>query len=185
MYGSLDVDCDTSDTALFEGVAAKLPDNALWVTSPLKRTHQTANALFVNGASNKEMIQDPDIVEQDFGDFNGLTHEELFALRDDAYLGFWPLPPEQQAPNGESFSMLRHRVESFVSRMNEKHRGQDIVCVAHRGTILAALQIALDLPLRNSVSFDVGNVSLTRLTHHADIPEGGPRWRVGDVSWLP
>jgi len=185
MYGSLDVDSDTSDTPLFEGVAAKLPGNALWVTSPLKRTHQTAQALLHNGASSIQMIQDSDIVEQDFGDYNGLTHEELFALRDDAYLGFWPLPPEQQAPNGESFSMLRQRVESFTARMIETHSGKDIVCVAHRGTILAALQIALDLPLRNSVSFDIGNVSLTRLTHHADIPEGGPRWRVCDVSWLP
>ncbi|MFK7997575.1 MAG: histidine phosphatase family protein [Granulosicoccus sp.] len=185
MYGSLDVDSDTSDIPLFEGVASKLPEDALWVTSPLKRTHQTAQALLENGASSASMIEDADIVEQDFGDFNGLTHEELFALRDDAYLGFWPLPPEQQAPNGESFSMLRHRVEGFVSRMIEAHRGKDIVCVAHRGTILAALQISLDLPMRNSVSFDIGNVSLTRLTHHSDIPEGGPQWRVCDVSWLP
>ena len=185
MYGSLDVDSDTSDTALFTGVAAKLPRDALWVTSPLKRTHQTAQTLIDNGAVADTMIQDADIVEQDFGDYNGLTHEELFALRDDAYLGFWPLPPEQQAPNGESFSMLRQRVENFIERMLESHRGCDVVCVAHRGTILAALQVALQLPLRNSVSFDIGNVSLTRLTHHGDIPEGGPQWRIADVSWLP
>jgi len=185
MYGSLDVDCDTSDTALFSGVAAKLPSDAIWVRSPLKRTHQTAQALLDQGARSGSMLEDADIVEQNFGDYNGMTHEELFALRDDAYLGFWPLPPEQQAPNGESFSMLRHRVERFVDRMIESHTGQDIVCVAHRGTILAALQIALNLPLRNSVSFDVGNVSLTRLTHHGDIPPEGPQWRIGDVSWLP
>ncbi len=45
MYGSLDEDCDTSDRAVFEGVAAKLPKEALWITSPLKRTKQTAQAL--------------------------------------------------------------------------------------------------------------------------------------------
>lgn len=185
MYGSLDVDCDTSDTELFEGIAAKLPVDALWVTSPLKRTRQTADALVAAGAEPREWAQDADILEQDFGDFNGMTHEELFARREDAYLGFWPLPPEQQAPNGESFAMLRARVETFIDRTVAEHRGRDVVCVAHRGTILAALQIALDLPMRNSVSFDIGNVSLTRLTHHADVPEGGPRWRVVDVSWLP
>lgn len=185
MYGSLDVDCETTDKPLFQGVASKLPDDAIWVTSPLKRTHQTAQALIEHGASGGTMLQDGDIAEQDFGDFNGMTHEELFAQRNDAYLGFWPLPPEQQAPNGESFAMLRHRVERFVDNMTSQHRGADIICVAHRGTILAALQIALDLPLRNSVSFDIGNVSLTRLTHHADIPKGGPEWKIGDVSWLP
>jgi len=185
MYGSLDVDCDTTDTALFGGVAAKLPDNAIWVTSNLKRTHQTAQALLDNSITPSLMLEDKDIVEQNFGDFNGMTHDELFALRDDHYLGFWPLPPEQQAPNGESFSMLRERVERFIDNMITTHSGKDIVCVAHRGTILAALQVALNLPLRNSVSFDIGNVSLTRLTHHGDIPAEGPQWRVGDVSWLP
>jgi alpha-ribazole phosphatase len=185
MYGSLDVDSDTSDSTLFKGIAAKLPADALWITSPLKRTQQTADALIAAGAQARAWTQDADIVEQNFGDFNGMTHEELFARREDAYLGFWPLPPEQQAPNGESFSMLRSRVESFIARMIDEHCGKDLVCVAHRGTILAALQIALDLPLRNSVSFDIGNVSLTRLTHHADVPEGGPQWRVVDVSWLP
>lgn len=185
MYGSLDVDSDTSNTALFEGVAAKLPTDALWITSPLKRTHQTANALIDAGASAADWAQDADILEQNFGDYNGLTHEELFDRRTDAYLAFWPSSPEVQTPNGESFAMLRARVENFVNRMIHTHQGKDLVCVAHRGTILAALQIALDLPMRNSVSFDIGNVSLTRLTHHADIAAGGPQWRVLDVSWLP
>lgn len=185
MYGSLDVDCDTSNTPLFAGVAAKLPKNALWVTSPLKRTKQTAQALINAGAQAGDWAEDADIIEQDFGDFNGMTHEQLYALRDDAYLGFWPLPPEQQAPNGESFSMLRQRVEAFVTRTINTHSGKDVVCVAHRGSILAALQISLDLPLHNSVSFDIDNVSVTRLKHHDDVPEGGPQWRVGDVSWLP
>jgi alpha-ribazole phosphatase len=185
MYGSLDVDSDTSNEAVFAGVAAKLPQDALWITSPLKRTQQTADALISAGASAAAWVQDPDILEQNFGDYNGMTHEELFALRTDAYLGFWPSAPEIQTPNGESFAMLRARVENFVNRMIETHQGKDLVCVAHRGTILAALQIALDLPMKNSVSFDIGNVSLTRLTHHGDVAEGGPDWRVLDVSWLP
>lgn len=185
MYGSLDEDCDTSNRAVFEGVAAKLPKDALWITSPLKRTKQTAKALIDAGATAAEWQEDADILEQDFGDYNGMTHEELFAIRDDAFLGFWPSSPEVQAPNGESFAMLRARVESFTQRMSAAHPGKDLVCVAHRGTILAALQIALDLPIKNSVSFDIGNVSLTRLTYHGDVPAGGPSWRVVDVSWLP
>ena len=185
MYGSLDVDCDTSDTALFRGVAARLPLDAVWVTSTLKRTRQTAQALVDNGAMAKDMSQDAGIIEQDFGDLNGKTHEELFARRDDGYLGFWPLPPEQQAPNGENFIMLRERVARFTDRITAEHPGEDVVCVAHRGTILAALQIALDMPLRNSVSFDIGNVSMTRIVHHADVPADGPQWRIGEVGWLP
>ena len=185
MYGSLDVDCDITDADLFRSVAAKLPANALWTTSPLKRTRQTADALIAGGATAGSWAEDANIMEQNFGDYNGMTHETLFALRDDPYLAFWPLPPEQQAPNGESFSMLRERVNTFIQRTIQENPGKDVVCVAHRGTILAALQLALNLPLRNSVSFDIGNVSLTRLTYHADVPAEGPQWRVVDVSWLP
>ena len=185
MYGSLDVDSDTSDATLFAAVAARLPRDALWVTSNLKRTRQTADALVAAGARAGEWREEADIAELDFGDYNGMEHGELLALRTDPFLGFWPLSPHEQAPNGESFTMLARRVRRFVETMQAERAGQDIVCVAHRGTILAALQIALELPLTTSVAFDIGNVSLTRLVHHADIPEGGPFYRVAEVGWLP
>ncbi|PID62025.1 MAG: histidine phosphatase family protein [Gammaproteobacteria bacterium] len=185
MYGSLDVDCDTGDRPLFESIARQLPVGAHWVTSPMKRASQTADALVDAGAIELRRESDAAIVEQDFGDFNGLTHAELFARRNDGYLAYWPLPPEQVAPGGESFEALRNRVQGFIDRMCAEHRGGNVVVITHRGPILAALQIALNLPLHNSVSFDIGNVSLTRLTHHADVPEGGPQWKVTDVSWLP
>ena len=185
MYGSLDVDCDTSDTALFERVAVRLPEDALWVTSNLRRTRQTADALVAAGARPAAWREEADIAELDFGDCNGMEHHELFARRRDPFLGFFPLSPHEQAPNGESFTMLIARVRRFVETMQRERPGRDVVCVAHRGTILAALQIALELPLTTSVAFDIGNVSLTRLTHHADVPEGGPFYRVGEVGWLP
>lgn len=186
MYGSLDVDCDTTDEALFAGVAARLPVDAAWMTSNLKRTRQTADALIAAGANARSITEDADIAELDFGDYNGMTHDALFALRrGDPFLGFFPLSPHEQAPNGESFTLLVERVQRFVSKMQRTHVGEDVVCVAHRGTILAALQIALELPLTTSVAFDIGNVSVTRLIHHADIPEGGPFYRVVNVGWLP
>lgn len=187
MYGSLDLDCDVSDLPRFKGIASRLPEAAVWTTSPLRRTRQTADALIDAGAPEPESRQEePDTAEMNFGDYNGMTHRELFALRkNDPFLGFWPLSPHERAPNGESFTMLVDRVWRFVDRMTNEHPGRDIVCAAHRGTILAALQIALELPLSTSVAFTIDNVSLTRLTHHPDVDEGGPRWRVEEVGWLP
>ncbi len=187
MYGSQDLDCDTSDQPLFKGIAAQLPANAAWVTSQLKRTRQTADALIAAGAPEPMMItEDADIAEMDFGDYNGMTHAELFAARDqDPFLGFWPMSPLEQAPNGESFSILRDRVKGFIDRTVAAVPRGDVVCVAHRGTILAALQIALDLPLTTAVAFSIGNVSLTRMVHHGDAKAGGPRWRIEGVDWLP
>ena len=173
MYGSLDLDCTVSDTARFKGVAARLPSDAHWVTSPMKRAMQTAEALLDAGASVGSREVDPDIAEMDFGALNGLTLSELFAQREDPYIGYWPLDPHEQAPDGESFELLARRVQRFMNRMQLERRGQNIVCVSHRGTI------------RTSVAFNIDNVSLTCMTHHDDADVGGPGYRLSEVGWLP
>ncbi len=185
MYGSLDLDCDCSDEPLFRSVAAKLPKNALWVTSHLKRTRQTADALIAAGAHCQDMIEDRDIAEMDFGSLSGKTHKELIAQRTDSYLGFWPMSPLETAPDGESFTDLYKRVANFTDRMHNAHRGSDIICIAHRGSILAALKNALQLPLPDSVTFKIDNVSLTKVWRYPKLPANGPQFKVLQVSWLP
>src|SRR5438445_276128 len=46
IYGQEDIGCDTSDRVVFEAVGKILPRNAVWYASNLKRTHQTANAIW-------------------------------------------------------------------------------------------------------------------------------------------
>ena len=185
MYGSLDVDCDCSDKAVFTGVAARLPDNAVWFHSPLKRTRQTADALFEAGAKAKSLEEDSRIIEMDFGDLNGRKIVELIEERDDSYVGFFPATPFETTPNGESFSDVAARVHAFTEDIHEKHRGNDVVVVAHRGTILAALHNALKLPLESSVSFRIDNVSLSRFWRYANLTADGPQFKLGEVGWLP
>src|SRR3546814_4259069 len=45
LYGTLDVDCDCTDAALFRALAARLPDDAVWIVTPLRRTRATAAAI--------------------------------------------------------------------------------------------------------------------------------------------
>src|ERR1700678_2442544 len=49
IYGQQDLGCDTSDRVVFEAVAKVLPRGAFWVASNLKRTHQTAQAIWATG----------------------------------------------------------------------------------------------------------------------------------------
>ena len=44
-----DIGCDCSDRAVFAGVAKFLPQDAVWFSSNLKRTHQTAAAIWAAG----------------------------------------------------------------------------------------------------------------------------------------
>ena len=83
IYGQTDLSCDCSETALFTGLAEKLPHNAIWVTSNLRRTQETAAAIVCAGLPGPRRIPGPDAVilselaEQDFGEWQGLTYEEL------------------------------------------------------------------------------------------------------------
>ena len=69
-YGNSDVPCDTSDQETFRCLAQVLPKDAIWVTSHLQRTHQTAEAILREMENSKpaEMFAEPDLGEQAFGD---------------------------------------------------------------------------------------------------------------------
>ena len=58
LYGNTDVPANTGDVDAFEGLAAQLPKGALWVTSHLQRTHQTAGAIAeeIGRASCRERV---------------------------------------------------------------------------------------------------------------------------------
>ena len=74
------------------------------------------------------------------------------------------------------------RTAAAVERLTEAHRGRDIVCVAHGGTIRAALAMALDLGPAGALAFTIDNVSLTRIDRIHSAPPGAPRWRVRLVN---
>jgi len=49
IYGQRDLPCDCSDAPVFSRLAALLPQDAIWVTSHLVRTVQTAKAIQAAG----------------------------------------------------------------------------------------------------------------------------------------
>ena len=63
IYGQSDLACDCSETALFTGLAETLPLDAVWVTSNLRRTHETASAIIRAGLSGPQPIPGPDAIE--------------------------------------------------------------------------------------------------------------------------
>jgi broad specificity phosphatase PhoE len=185
IYGHDDLDADCSDRILFEGLAAQLPANPVWIASHLRRTHQTAAAL---GASSP--IIEPDLAEQHFGAWQGLKHAELDAARDGAWHRFWLAPAHETPPGGESFETVVDRVARAVERLTRIHRGRDIVAVAHGGSIRAALALALGLEPERALAIAVDNCALTRVDHidgahaaGAEAPAGV--WRIVAVNLLP
>src|SRR5205807_545749 len=88
----------------------------------LRRTHETARAIVRAGLPGPDPIPGPDapaiadLAEQSFGEWQGLTYEELRHSRGGAFHRFWHAPAHERAPGGESFLDVMRRVA--------RHHGQ-------------------------------------------------------------
>ena len=82
IYGQKDLGCDTSDRVVFEAVGKILPRNAVWYASNLKRTHQTAHAIWAAGFPKpSEMPHVNAFSEQHLGEWQGLNRAAFLASR--------------------------------------------------------------------------------------------------------
>ncbi len=188
LSGQFDIDVDLSDAESFASLAAKLPASALWITSNLKRTRQTAQALWAAGAERTEPLVEPDFAEQAFGAWTLKTWSDIGALDDAETKAFWDNPADVAPPSSddygtESFKEVCTRVSARLEEITAAHAGRDIVCVAHAGAIRAAVAHALGLTAEQALALDVKNTSLTRLDHIGDGADGlrvkrGGSWRV-------
>lgn len=187
IYGNLDVDCDCSDEPLFRTLAARLPGDAVWIVTPLKRTQATAAAIARHHpAGPTDLHVEPLLAEQDFGRWQGLTYAELATGSDGAWHRFWLAPAAEVPPGGESFAALAARVAGAIETLTRRHAGRDIVCISHGGPIRAALAHALSATPEQALSFAVDNCSLTRLDHFAGAQSAeermGGSWRIAMVN---
>lgn len=180
LSGQSDVAADTSDQSAFAALAQRLPIGAVWLTSHLRRTRQTAEALGQAGAERVTPLIEPAFAEQAFGDWTGCTWNEL-GEREDAQ-AFWASPTDVRPPGdeSESFDDVCARVAARIEQLTAEYAGRDIVCVAHGGSIRAAVALALGLSPAQALALDVTNLSLTRLDHLSGGLKArwGGNWRV-------
>ena len=184
LYGSSDVACDTSDKDAFASLAGKLPADALWVASHLTRTHETAAAIRDAGLDAPEPIIEPDIREQDFGEWQQLSWDEMESHAPDDYAEFWKAPARNAPPGGESFNDVVARTARVVEQYTKAHAGRDIVAVCHGGSIRGALAHTMGLTPEAGMAVVVDTLSLTRIDHiEGGLLRGkGANWRLLAVN---
>jgi len=191
LSGQMDIAADVSDKARFLSVAAKLPQDAVWITTHLQRTRQTAAALWDAGAQRIKPVVEDKFAEQAFGAWSGLTWVEISDLNDPIAQAFWDAPattcpPASEMYPAESFADVCERVGLRLEELTTTYAGRDIVCVAHAGSIRAAVAHALGLTAEQALALDVQNTALTRLDHvsdHLRVKRGGS-WRVVGLNQI-
>jgi alpha-ribazole phosphatase len=182
IYGQKDLACDTSDRDVFEAVAKILPRSAVWYSSNLMRTHQTAEAIWAAGFPKPAtMTWEADLAEQNLGQWQGMNRAAFIVSRPPG--SSWFADINEPAPGGESFMDLYDRTCRTIARISGEQAGQDVIAVAHGGTIKAALGLALGGQPEKGLSFDIDNCSVTRLDHF----ESAERvvWRLPMVNQQP
>jgi broad specificity phosphatase PhoE len=183
LYGDLDVAlCALAlaeDAAAYAALAARLPQPARWVVTPLQRTRHTAEAIFAAGHPAQELAVEPGLAEQHLGAWQGISHEELTRRLRDPPHPFWPHGAEERPPGGESIADVIARVGPVIEGWAAREAGRDVVIVAHGGTIRAAVAHAMGLSPHQALMLSVKNLSLTRIERH------GADWRVVAINEEP
>ncbi|MFC0408787.1 histidine phosphatase family protein [Roseomonas elaeocarpi] len=183
MYGDMDVSLCAlalaAEQVSHAWLAERLPRPARWFCTPLSRTRATAEAIFAGGYGEEELTVLPDMREQNLGEWQGLTHEQFTALLRDPPHPFWPHSAEERPPGGESIGDVVARVGPVLEGLVRDHAGEDLVIVAHGGTIRASVAHAMGLTGHQAFQLSVRNLSLTRLENH------GGQWRVASVNEEP
>jgi probable phosphoglycerate mutase len=111
------------------------------LTSPLSRCTGTA-AILADTDGLPPVAVDEDLVECDFGDWEGLTFAEVRARwpeEQDRWLG----DPEVAPPGGESFRAVGERARRAVARARDRYPGGTVVLVSHVSPIKLVLRDAL------------------------------------------
>jgi alpha-ribazole phosphatase len=179
--GQLDLEADCSDHEQIARVAVRLPQHPVWMASPLRRARQTMEVLHTAcGITGAAVEVERDVAEQDFGDWQGRTYDELEVSDADRYKKFWIAPGTTRPPGGESFADVMMRVARAVERRSAAHADADIVVAGHGGSIRAAVAQALGLGPARALALQVDPLSLTRLDRIADA--SGVVWSIGCVN---
>ena len=135
------------------GSFAHLESPVVVVCSPMNRTRQTAEIIAAQLGASVEVIEE--LREISFGDWDGLTNEEVRTRDHDAFAA-WQGSWEASPPNGESLAVFDDRVKAAKKLILERHAGASVVVVAHvmpiRGFIAQALEAGVSAYWRTQVS---------------------------------
>ena len=149
------------------------------VSSPLRRAHDTAAA--AAGALGLPVSVDEDLVETDFGHWEGLTFREA-AERHPELHGRWLSDTSIRPPEGESFDEVRTRVQRFLDGVIAERGPGTVLVVSHVTPIKTLLRLALGAgpSILHRLHLDLASLSVAEF-----YPDSGASVRlVNDTSYL-
>ncbi len=136
----------------------RFPFDAIYA-SPMKRVQQTLRALVAK--QNKTATILPDLREVDFGEWTGLSWEQV-QERFQISAFAWLEQLEHGHINGaEPLTHYRERVNGVLQQILREQPEKTVAVVCHGGVIRMALAILLEFPLKKMAGFEIEYASIT------------------------
>jgi broad specificity phosphatase PhoE len=151
-------------------------------TSPLGRAREVAEAIAVKNGVGAVRDQ-PDLINLDYGAWEGLTKEEAAAVDPVAWAAYVGVPEEAVCPEGEAVALAADRVVAGLRAIARQHPGQSVAAVSHGVMLrLAVLRVAgasdadwqFAMPTGKAIVFDVDGDQIT-LVSDVDRSKSDPR----------
>lgn len=127
VQGRADIELNERGIEQAEGTGKVLKSEQidLIICSPLKRAKQTAE--IINKDRNISIIYDEDVIERDFGEFEGINKKEF------DFEGYWSYKQNSKYEKAENIKDFFDRVYNFLDKIKEKYKDKRILIVAHGG----------------------------------------------------
>ena len=139
------------------------------ISSPLSRCADFARLL--SETHQLELLTEPRFAEIDFGDWEGLTSQQIMDHDSEQLLQYWDNPIDNTPPNGESLNDFRSRVIAAWSDLLSVHTSTEnkhLLLITHGGTLRIIMSHVLTMPLTALFKLDVPYACLSRFQyqHH-------------------
>ncbi|BBB93280.1 MAG TPA: alpha-ribazole phosphatase [Methylomusa anaerophila] len=126
--------------------------------SDLSRAYKTAE--FIAALRGLQVISVPELREIKFGEWEGLTYDQIMLKWPHIMGKLWACPDEVEIPGGETFRQLKARAHAAMQRIVAAHPEETVVVVSHGGTIRTILCAILDIHLNNIWSIRQDNTAV-------------------------
>ncbi len=166
VQGTSDIELSTVGIEQARLLALSLKDHPIRAihTSPLKRALQTAE--IINEFHRKELHVDQDLMEMDYGDFEGVSFKNLIACEKDFVDKWLTNPASVKMPNGESLTQLQERAWRSLKRIVNKN--DNALVVTHNFSIATIICRIKNISLTEFLSACPGNASKTIVSFQKD-----------------
>jgi broad specificity phosphatase PhoE len=132
-------------------------------SSPLKRAIETAGAIAAHHALDVNTV--PDLIDLDYGDWQGLSLKEVKAKYGEIYQDWTDTPEQVRIPGGETLHEVRCRVMPFVRDAMMKYREGCITLVSHRVVCKVLICALLDMNDSHFPMIRIDNCGITRFDY--------------------